>query len=183
MIDQGTQIPGTDTRGQPAAQVIVPYTLDKLRIETQDAVMAWGGDYTFQLLAKNDDYAYARALMGWWETHQDLVVIEHDIVPDPGMIRGLLECPGLWCGHPYHVGDGRYTYGLGLCKISRDVMDYRPGLATLAMRDHRGLVAHVPWASVNEAFERQMARSGYTMHHHPDPVTHLHYPTGQVRGD
>lgn len=160
------------------AYVVVPYIHGRLRDETVNAVMAYQGAHTFEQLDPNDDYAYARALMNWWEARMDLVVVEHDVVPAPGMIEGLLACDQPWCGHPYHVGEGRYTYGLGLCKISVDVINHRPGLAILAMRDHRGKVGAMPWPAVNEALERQMTRYGYTMHHHDGAPVHLHYPEG-----
>lgn len=183
MIEITTPPPGYDRDMAPTAHIVVPYTLQGMRLETQDAVMSWGGPYTFHILAAGDPYAYARAFMDWWETHLDLVVVEHDIVPAPGMIEGLLTCPEPWCGHAYHVGQGRYTTGLGLCKISRSVMDTHPGLGMLAMRDHRGRVARIEWPGVNEALDRQMIRYGYRMHVHDPVVEHLHYPREQARGD
>lgn len=168
--------PGRTPQAAPTAQVVVPYTLDGLRTETRDAVMAWGGDYVFHRLPDTDPYAYAHALIEWWRTPADLVVIEHDIVPTPGMIAGLLACPEPWCGHPYHVGDGRYTYGLGLCKIGRSILDRYPGLAEIALRDHRGRPGQVHWRSVNEAIERQLTRYGHRLHRHSPAAAHLHYP-------
>lgn len=176
MTETAHRPPDVDAEGTPTALVVVPYTVGGLRPETQAAVMSWGGSFTFQALASNDPYAYARALMDWWETHLDLVVIEHDIVPAPGMIAGLLTCPQPWCGHAYHVGEGRYTTGLGLCKISRSVMDTWPSLAMLAARDGKGSVAKMEWISLNEGLDRQMSRYGYRMHLHSPAVEHLHYP-------
>jgi len=162
--------------------VVVPHVRELLADATIAAVMEWGGSYAFQPLDPHDPYAYARALMEWWERRMDLVVIEHDIVPGPGMIEALLACDQPWCGHPYHIGEGRYTYGLGLCKVSADVINHRPGLAIMAMRDHRGQVGKVRWPAVNESFGRQMARYGYTMHHHAPAAAHLHYPEGPGGG-
>lgn len=183
MIDKPPEYPGQQAIAATAAHVVVPYTVEKLREQTMTAVMEWGGDHTFYALDPTDDYAYARVLMDWWERHQDLVVIEQDIVPAPGMIDALLACAEAWCGYPYHVGEGRYTYGLGLCKIAATVMARHPALGMLAMRDHRGRICAQPWPAVNEALERQMTRCGYTMHHHEGVPVHLHYPIEQARGD
>lgn len=160
------------------AYVVVPYIHGKLRDETVNAVMAYQGAHAFEQLDPADPYAYAAAVMNWWEARMDLVVIEQDVVPAPGMIEALLACDQPWCGHPYHVGEGRYTYGLGLCKISNLVMEHWPALAMLAMRDHRGKVCAQPWTAVNEALWRQMIRNGYQMHHHDGAPVHLHYPEG-----
>jgi len=183
LIDKPPELPGQQAIATAEPYVVVPYVDGKLRDQTTDAVMGWGGSYVFHALDPADPYAYARALMDWWEARMDLVVIEHDIVPAPGMIGSLLACAQPWCGHPYHIGEGRYVYGLGLCKVAASVMTRLPILATLAMRNHRGLTTRVPWGSVNEAFEQQMQRCGYTMHQHTEPVEHLHYPVEPVCGD
>lgn len=176
MIGKPPEAPARKALDPPASYVVVPYIPARLRDETTDAVMNWGGPYAFHSLPAGDPYAYGRALMDWWETHLDLVVVEHDVVPAPGMIAGLLDCAQPWCGHAYHIGQGRFATGLGLCKISRSVMDAYPVLATLAMRDAQGRVGRMDWRGVNEALDRQMTRYGYTFHLHEPVVEHLHYP-------
>lgn len=176
MIDKPPEIPGTHTQIPAEYNVVVPYIDGMLRDETTAAVMAWGGSYTFEQLDRTDPHAYAKALVSWWEFGLDLVVVEQDIVPAPGMIQGLLACPQPWCGHAYHVGEGRYAYGLGLCKFNSLLIAERPTAAMLAMRDMNGKFNRIEWPSVNEAIERQVSRFGFTIHLHEPVVEHLHYP-------
>lgn len=176
MIMAGTEPPPVPPWVADGYQVVIPHTLAGLRDQTVDAVAGWGGSYSLQHLDDADPTAYAAALIDWWRDGVDLVVVEHDIVPAPGMIAGLLACPEVWCTHPYHVGEGRTTTGLGLCRIRAEVMAARPVAADVAMHDRRGTGRLIGYRSVNEMLAEQLHRYGYRQHIHSPEAAHLHYP-------
>lgn len=171
--DRGTLPTGM---GPDDPLIAVPYVDGMLRTETVDAIVAAVGPFTPWRLEPGDPYAYARALIEWWGQGRTLIVIEQDIVPADGMIRTLAECPQDWCTQAYHVGEGRFTTGLGFCKISRRITAAWPDAANQAMRDAAGRDAHTDWRGVNEAIERKIMRHGYWAHEHPGRAEHLHYP-------
>lgn len=167
--------PPAPTLEQVTTHVVVPYVYGMLRDETASAVMGWGGSYTFEQFAHDDPYAYARAVIGWWDLGLDLVVIEHDIVPGPGMIEGLIDCTGVWCAHPYAIGSGRTVAGLGLTKISRHLTARHPAAAHEALTVGSGPGGLVEWRSVDTYLRRKLNRLGHAEHlHYPEP-RHLHY--------
>lgn len=155
--------------------VVVPYVPEWLRNETIDALSASGVDHHFCALEAGDPYAYARNFERWWMTAGDLMVIEHDMVPAPGQIAEMLSCPEHWCSANYHVGDGRTTTGLGICKISWQVKVRWPYGGMNISHDPRDTRRYVDWIGLNESVDRHLSRLGYRQHiHFPNPV-HLHY--------
>lgn len=166
----------SEARGPLGAFVVVPYVAGKLRPETEAAVRAWGGHYTLHALDETNPYAYALAFQGWWNVSADLVVIEEDIVPADGMIYEMVTCPHDWCVRPYHIGNHRYTTGLGMCKISAKLRGAFPSAGHLAARDPRGGKRMMHYLGLNESVERQLGRYGIPQHLHYPIVSHLHYP-------
>lgn len=53
-----------------------------------------------------------------WDLGHPFIVVEHDIVPWPGALRGLLECPEPWCTHAYPLGVGNVTTSFGIGKYT-----------------------------------------------------------------
>lgn len=65
---------------------------------------------------ENDYGAY----FAWhWRKRQPFVVVEWDVIPFPGAIRGLADCPEPWCVHEYPLQPGYLAHSLGIGK-------YRP---------------------------------------------------------
>lgn len=159
--------------------VVVPYVTGVVRDATQDAISACGQRHVFVELDAGDPYAYGKLLAELWNHDTDLVMVEHDMVPTAAQIRGLLDCSGLWCSHPYHVGSGRYTQGLGLCKFSHVLQRNLPMAGYLAAMSARGEAYRMHWAGLNESIERALTRRKIIMHLHESAVEHLHYPVGQ----
>lgn len=167
---------GDGAHAQDFAFVVVPYVQGKLRAETRAAVESWGGHYTFQQIDQDNDYAYASAFLGWWNVPAETIVIEQDVVPAPGQILDMLACERPWCVRPYHVGEGRFTTGLGFCKFSVQLKRTFTSVGYLASRDPRGKGLGVHWKSLNESIDRQLTRYGVIPHVHRPAVEHLHYP-------
>lgn len=64
-------------------------------------------------------FAYGRNFADLWEKGEPFIHLEHDIVPWPGAITQLQECPEPWCVHESVIYAGRVFMGFGIGK-------YRP---------------------------------------------------------
>jgi hypothetical protein len=65
----------------------------------------------------------------WWRAQEGFIVVEHDIVPWPGALQKLWDCPESWCGHSYPLhGQGLFGGYLGCTKFSRDLTVKHPKL-------------------------------------------------------
>lgn len=176
-MDHAPPDTGATTQRQPAEPLVaVPYIAGMLRWETEEAVSSWGGRYALYPLERSDPYSYATLLESLWARGFDLVIVEHDIVPAPGMIKGLLDCEALWCSHYYHVGSAVYTTGLGLCKFSRTLQEQLPGAAQLAAAHPKTGGGRMDWTGLNESIERVLTRRAVVQHVHEGYPAHLHYP-------
>jgi hypothetical protein len=77
-----------------------------LRMEGVDA-----GEYPCM-----DPFDYGAHFTGLWDRHQAFVIVEWDIIPWPGAVAALLECPKRWCTHCYPVHRGNLTVSFGIGK-------------------------------------------------------------------
>jgi hypothetical protein len=50
-----------------------------------------------------NDFAYWREIRARWQGAEDLLVVEHDIEPGPGMAAALEYCPEPWCLYSYEA--------------------------------------------------------------------------------
>jgi hypothetical protein len=169
-------IPPDGPDGPVSTIIVVPYVDGMLREETMQAVHDSGEAYLTQPIDPDDPYDYAGWFRTWWKMPMDFIVIEQDMVPTPAQIKTLIEQGPDWSGIPYHVGDGRYTAGLGFCKISAALRKRWPNAgvnASLDPADSRNLIA---WPSLNENVERHLTRLGERFWALSGKVEHLHYP-------
>lgn len=156
--------------------VIVPYVHGMLREQTDRAVRRHGGPFHFHQLPAGDRTAYARAFAGWWDIPADHMVIEQDMVPTPEMVDDMFRCPEPWCVRPYHIGDGRFAVGLGMCKFSYILKQTFRSAGNLAARNGTTSGQYLDWVALNESVERRLRRWGVLAHVHRPEVEHLHYP-------
>lgn len=156
--------------------IVVPFVPGMLREATMDAVRASGQAYLTAPLDPADPYDYAAKFRDWWGYGFDLIVIEQDIVPTLDQINALAAHPGDWVTVPYHVGEGRYTTGLGFCRISRALRRRHPHAGVNASLDPRDTRNLVHWISLNESVERHLYRLGERQSVCDGTVEHLHYP-------
>jgi hypothetical protein len=63
--------------------------------------------------------AYGAMFASLWNAGDPFIVVEHDVVPWPGAIAKLAECPNGWCTHDYPLHRGNVTRSFGIGK-------YRP---------------------------------------------------------
>jgi hypothetical protein len=108
--------------------IVVPYVAPMLRAET--AIWARHAGATLIELPKGDNEAYWRLLAHHWTRPGDLVVVEQDIVPAPGVVGDMLACDQLWCASPYWVTGRWLIDGLGCTKFSSELKSAEPDLLT-----------------------------------------------------
>jgi hypothetical protein len=68
------------------------------------------------------EYGYGELLARTWTGKKGFCLVERDIVPWPGAIQALWDCPKPWCGYTYMLGRGQLAQGLGCVRFSDDLV-------------------------------------------------------------
>jgi hypothetical protein len=111
------------------------------------------------------DYGYGQLLAGLWRVGAGFCLVEHDIVPWPGAIEALWDCPEPWCGYRFMLGRGDLGSGLGCLRFSGEFMRAHPGLADEW--------ASVRWDDLDGRVMDTMRSVGLVgFHEHLPPVGH-----------
>lgn len=102
-----------------------------------------------------------------WRERQTFVNVEHDVVPWPGAIESLLDCPERWCAFNYHLPchrtGGIGTAGpLGCVKLSAEFI-----AATPTMWDEP-----CDWRVCDVRVRDVANPAGLTVHEHTPGVVH-----------
>src|SRR5674476_221247 len=151
-------------------RVVVPYT--NLRPETVAALEATNTAY--DAIKMDDDQAYWRLLADLWTKGETFILVEQDIIINPGTIASLDTCPSSWCAFGYGYCGLENYYGLGCVKFGGDLMAAVPDLMDqVALMHDEG---HPPkhWCRLDAWMSVVFAASGQTRCAHVPPVGHLH---------
>lgn len=112
-----------------------------------------------------DDEAYWRLLSDQWRKGGKFLVVEHDILPWPGALRELWDCPEPWCSMPYYLQSG-IGYAFGCTKFDPARMPEMAEALTVVDRYWYNLDTSLI-SYVRDTF-------GVKVHHHPGPpVIHV----------
>jgi hypothetical protein len=110
---------------------------------------------------------YRQLLQQLWQEQEDVVIIEHDIVPWPGCIEELYNCPGEWCTNSYHwQGKVGLYHMLGCTKISVALMRSLPDV----------WAQPGDWSLCDRRLFFAAQALGKDPHQHRPPVIHLKGP-------
>jgi hypothetical protein len=109
----------------------------------------------------HDDLDYARELQRRWASG-GFIIVEHDIVPWPGALRELDECPHEWCRFPYPIG-GSLAGTLGCVKFG----------SKLTARMEYTALANWRWL---DGVVLEMLGGFERCHAHAPPVAHVGHP-------
>jgi hypothetical protein len=156
------------TRLEPATRVALGY-------EAVDAefIALRPADCSNETHVQGDCDDYFRLLTQLWAGGQGFVVVEHDIVPWPGSIRGLLECDQPLCLHRYQIAGGM-GYGLGCSKFSAQLTRDYWDLPQVLERERGGSWSG-RWCHLDGEFVARLRdRMQVPLHFHEPAVTHLH---------
>lgn len=99
-------------------------------IYTRDKVAEPGAVYE-TVDVSSDHWAYTRYLEQRWQEGETFVNMEHDIVPFPGAITQIWNCPYNWCFYGYVPDVDLVENGcapFGLVKFSKDFINSTQGL-------------------------------------------------------
>lgn len=120
---------------------------------------------------------YGELFRALWLEGQPFIIVEHDVVPAPGMLAQLDGCSCAWCGHGYGPTDTAYDASMCLGLVAfRPLGDVpfeamEPGEEA---RDEDGLPTAVPhYTNVAAVVRRSLVARGWEFHMHTPPVTHL----------
>lgn len=112
-----------------------------------------------------------------WRARETFVMVEHDIVPWPGAIQGIWDCPEPYCARPYRILD--YVMGCwGCTKFDASMMERWADLIECAGRREWPKLPHGRhWNSLDSRVGYELRARGYPElfgHQHFPAVMHLH---------
>jgi hypothetical protein len=150
-------------------RVIVPYA--RLYPETKAALEAdgWTPEY---VRVGHDPTAYHTLVEGAWRQGETFAIIEQDIVPWPGSLTDLRDCPQPWCGFAYSLSTGYGAY-LGCTRFDGAMLRERSGVFDA--------IANLPpdgtprryWGRLDTRLKQVLEDGGLRMHVHWPAVGHL----------
>ena len=155
-------------------RVVVPYVLGMVRDETiAELDRQWAGVLPVRI-DPADDYAYGELVADLWAQASTLVICEQDVVPPPGSIAALIDCPQQWCVHEMPFEGRRLAPTLCLAKFAGSLMAARPRLARQALSKHTGQRCRTHWRAVDITLQNALHHAGVQVHVHQPPIVHLH---------
>lgn len=120
-----------------------------------------------------DSESYFRLLEAEWTRPGDLLLVEHDMLPAPGVTESMTACPRPWCSSPYRIAHSWLTEGLGCVKLAARFKTRHPDLmARLGQITGDGLPAK-DWHRLDTRLAALLRGHGYAPHPHRRSV-HLH---------
>ena len=140
-------------------------------------------DYEEWILSPHLPFDYATYIREAWQGLEDLVIVEHDVIPPPCAVPALLACAAEWCSHPVSLGNHYSSHTLGLVRFSCSLQRRHPDLAAQALPGPGSGLKQVHWRSVDSALIRVLQFRGVPVHPHYPPAEHLHrYPGSPPAG-
>jgi hypothetical protein len=142
-----------------------------LRSET--AIWARHHGATLVELDREDWTAYWRLLAHHWRAPGDLLLVEQDILPAPGVTTDMLACDHLWCSSPYWSVNRWLPDGLGCARFSEALKRSLPDALVHVGRMHDGDGAQGVWWLLDHRLSGYLRSAGHEPHEH-ERSTHLH---------
>jgi hypothetical protein len=155
-------------------RLVCPFTPAGLRSETLSALEQLGRSVEMVDVSGSDE-SYAALLAALWDSGDDFLLIEHDIVLTQAAVEAMESCPHPWCGNAYRVNHqvGEVIVGLGFTRFRSELCQELPDAVERAGRwEGRYPARH--WAKCDARLATELNEAGHLVHrHHPD-VGHLH---------
>lgn len=143
--------------------VFVPYT--KLERITKRALH---GTH-FHAVELIDAESYYDYFVQRWAEGKPFINVEHDVVPWPGAIDDLWNCPEPWCAHGYmpydNFNDQAYSVFLGCVKFSSQFI--------LGLHDVWQALENRHWTQLDGHLTTFARAYGYNVHQHRPAVLNI----------
>ena len=135
---------------------------------------AWAGRHAADVAwLDRDAEAYWRLLDREWHVPGDLLLVEHDILPAPGVTEAMEACPRPWCSSPYRIEHTWLPDGLGCIRLAARLKERYPDLmARLGEMTGDGLPPK-DWHRLDVRLSQLLRSLGYRPHLHRRSL-HLH---------
>lgn len=140
-------------------RVIVPFTERRPEVEAAMPAAEW-------VDVSGSDGAYCELLTGLWRAGETFVIVEHDIVPPPGFVDGLVACGLGWCAGSYPYEGFGAMIGMGCVKFSDNLMALFPSLMTTVGRMSSLEHPAGHWCNLDARIQRYLNGEGYRPHPH-----------------
>jgi hypothetical protein len=149
-----------------APRVIVPHS--NLHPATKQILDSYGG-IDLEYVELDSKFGYWKLMKRLWSEGRTTIIVEHDIVPWPGAIEELWDCPCSW---------GTFSYKMNIGEAQGIGVSHALGCAKLTDR----LMAAVPdvweepatWDKLDQILFWAARGEGREPHLHRPPVIHLH---------
>jgi hypothetical protein len=160
------------SRSESVAGVVIPWVgPNGLRMETVNAVAECGFPTAAKEMLEED--SYYKLIEELWADGETFITVEQDIVPAPGDIRQLAECPEPWCAFAYEYPPFGLYAGMGLAKFSADLIKQFPDAMKITGGWHDAKHGPAHWCTVDAWLKKYLTDGGARQHIH-GIVTHLH---------
>lgn len=159
--------------------VHVPYTYVReatylfLLQQTEKSMVSWHD-------VSEDRWAYTDYLQDMWDRGQTFINVEHDVVPWPGALEQLMDCPNPWCFFGYRQALDVAANGgapFGLVKLDERIIAGLPRVwqeMRVHYRDH-----DQAWRYNDIHFFAHARAQGWHPHQHVPSVLNAHPPEPQ----
>ncbi len=158
-------------------RIFVPYTyVQNATMTTLSAYLY--NHYTRFIDLSGDPWNYVNYFQDRWEEERTFVNVEHDMVPWPGAIEEIWNCPEQWCFYDYtaHPGVQRdwlqgYYPMIGLTKFSAAMIERLPDVwrdlaaSYLGWQD-QGIDMSWPWGHCDSFLAEYAAQHNVFAHQH-----------------
>jgi hypothetical protein len=98
-------------------KVVVPFSLDSRMLEAV-RIALFHERVKPECKLMEGDFDYYELVKSLWAAGEPFIICEHDIVPWPGALAKLDDCPQPWCTFKYRSSAGWINDGLGLVKFN-----------------------------------------------------------------
>lgn len=155
--------------------VVVPAVEGFLKEETR----AWAAGHRAEViwLRPGDTASYWHLLRERWTEPGDLLVVEHDMIPAPGVTDDMEACRRPWCSSPYQIAGGTWLPdGLGCVKLAGRLKERHPDLMDRLGETGGDGLPPKDWRRLDVRLSQLLRSLGYRPHLHRRSL-HLHdYP-------
>lgn len=153
-------------------KLIVPYTEAIRPIVKEVLIDIYGLKPDFVYVGAGDE-EYWKLMKGIWSLGETFLIVEHDVLPWPGALEELEQCPFPWCSCTYLIKRSKLNtqgygvfHGFGCTKFSAHLIKMLPDVWDQIESRH--------WKHLDAQFYTQALACDQIPHPHRPPAIHLH---------